>query len=151
MNEQGVYDTDYAGPGYFLEKFNSGESGIEDLAYNDGELYAGGYISKMVAGNVFDFSFVKLIYNPSLTVDEVNQIQFTMYPNPASDVIKIELLDTETYAFQIYNVAGKLISQRKLISNSFELNVSSIPKGIYFISITSLSTGVAQSRKVIVE
>jgi hypothetical protein len=74
-----------------------------------------------------------------------------MYPNPASDVIKIELLDTETYAFQIYNVAGKLISQRKLISNSFELNVSSIPKGIYFISITSLSTGVAQSRKVIVE
>ena len=151
MNEQGVYNSSYADAGIFLEAFDSDESGIEDLSYNNGDLFGGGYLSKMVPGNVFDFTFVKLIYNPNLSNVEINSPRFTVYPNPVNDVLKIKLDKTGSYSINLLDLTGKAIAKCELIANSLEMNVSEIPSGIYFISMSNLTTGITETKKVIVE
>ena len=151
INEQGVYNSSFADAGVFLEAFDSDESGIEDLSYNNGDLFGGGYLSKMVPGNVFDFSFVKLIYNPNLSNVEINSPRFTVYPNPVNDVLKIKLDKTGSYSINLLDLTGKAIAKCEFIANSLEMNVSEIPSGIYFISMSNLTTGITETKKVIVE
>ena len=151
MNSQGVYDPNYNGDGFFLDEFDLEESGIEDLAYNNEELFAGGYVSKTTPGNIFDFSFMKLINNPSVGIPDFSEVGIIMYPNPVSDILRIESSESSLFTFQLFNVAGERVTQNKVMSDSFELNVSEIPKGIYFITIKHLSTGIVESQKIIIE
>ena len=151
INEQVVYDSYYADAGVFLEEFDSDESGIEDLCFSDGVLFSGGFVRKMVSGNEFDFCFMKLINNLSLGIPDVSQTGIIMYPNPVSDILRIESSESSLFTFQLFNVAGERVSQNKVMSDSFELNVSEIPKGIYVITIKHLSTGIIESQKIIIE
>jgi len=151
MNEQGVYNSTYAGSGVFLEDFDTDESGVEDMSYDDGELFAGGYVSKMVPGNVFNFSFVKMIYNPSLQISEINPTRFTVYPNPAQDKFRMQLEQLDFYRIQLSDLFGEVIINRELTTDSFEMGVSEMPSGIYFISVTNFSTHITQTKKVIIE
>ena len=151
MNKQGVYNSSYADAGIFLEGFDSDESGLEDLVYTNGELFAGGYVSKMVPGNVFDFSFTKLIYNPALGNSVINNSNYKMFPNPVDNVLSIELTDTDYYKLELLSLTGNLLLQKQLITNSFRVDVSDMPNGIYFITVTNLATGNTQTEKVIVE
>ena len=146
-----VYDANYNNGGFFLEEFDSEESGIEDLCFSNGTLFGGGFVRKMASGNEFDFCFMKLINNPSLGIPDVSQTGISMYPNPVSDILRIESSESNLFTFQLFNVAGERVSQNKVMSDSFELNVSEIPKGIYVITIKHLSTGIIESQKIIIE
>lgn len=53
-------------------------------------------------------------------------LQAGVYPNPASDLIS---LDVEVKELRIYNITGRLM----LESSSKQVDVSSLPQGIYFI------------------
>ena len=94
---------------------------------------------------------MKLINNPSLGIPDVSQTGISMYPNPVSDILRIESSESNLFTFQLFNVAGERVSQNKVMSDSFELNVSEIPKGIYVITIKHLSTGIIESQKIIIE
>ena len=151
MNSQGVYDANYNDDGFFLDAFDLEESGIEDLCFSDGVLFSGGFVRKMASGNEFDFCFMKLINNPSLGIPDVNQTGIIMYPNPVSDILRIESSESNLFTLQLFNVAGERVTQNNVMSDSFELNVSEIPKGIYVITIKHLSTGIIESQKIIIE
>ena len=151
MNSQGVYDVNYNNGGFFLEAFDSEESGIEDLCFSDEALFSGGFVRKMASGNIFDFSFIKLINNPSLGIPEFSQTGISIFPNPVSDILRIESSESSLFTFQIFNIAGEQVSQNKVLSDSFELNVSEIPKGIYFITIKHLLTGITELQKIVIE
>ena len=151
MNKQGVYNSSYADAGIFLEEFDSDESGIEDLSYNNGDLFGGGYLSKMVPGNVFDFSFVKLIYNPNLSNVEINSPQFTVYPNPVDDVLNIQFRDKGSYTVEVITIEGKAIGRKKNAKNMLVLNTSEWSRGLYFVMFESLLSGETQTKKIIVK
>jgi len=62
--------------------------------------------------------------------------EFRLYPNPVSDYFIMEIPDAgySTYTLLIYNSRGKLVSQQNaLLGNHQQIDVSSLPSGIYFV------------------
>ena len=67
------------------------------------------------------------------SVKDYNPLGFVMYPNPSSDFIKISgLIDTESY--EISNMLGAKVQSGK-VSQSEEINVRSLNKGMYFVKL----------------
>ena len=76
---------------------------------------------------------------PSLGIDDLNQLDISIYPNPTSDKLYIDGLVIQDVV--IYSVLGKEVVK---ISNQNSIDVSSLSKGVYFIKV---SDGVNSSTK----
>ncbi len=64
----------------------------------------------------------------------------TLYPNPASTNLTIQLqLDFEHTTIQIYNYLGGKVMEKKADRKDMDLDVSSLPSGLYFVKILSLT------------
>ncbi len=85
-------------------------------------------------------------FDQNITVDVctgtnslASDIVTSIYPNPAHSMVKISFnSDSEKVNFvELYNSAGQLTFEKNItmkeIGNSFELNISEMPSGIYFI------------------
>lgn len=59
------------------------------------------------------------------------------YPNPASDKLTIQVNNaSSTIGFEIYNTIGQQVLQKQMIiDGKAEINISTLPKGIYFARI----------------
>jgi len=77
--------------------------------------------------------------NSVLSFNDVDNIEFFIYPNPALEVITIEGLVVKDVI--IYYIDGKEVLK---ISNQNSIDVSSLSKGVYFIKV---SDGVNSSTK----
>ena len=78
---------------------------------------------------------------------------FTMYPNPAKDVVNLAYNLTDTNAIvSIYDVTGRLVHEMTLnsVSGTNELNVSAYPAGIYLVLVKQ-GAAVVFSSKLVVE
>ena len=63
------------------------------------------------------------------------QLDFTIYPNPANEMISIET-DLRIFEVEIINLKGQLIQQ---FQNTKTLDISTLTRGIYFVKIQSES------------
>ena len=72
-----------------------------------------------------------------LSVDENQEQQFIIYPNPANDIVSIKLQTQVMEHLKISDVKGSIIYTETLQSNQKQLNTSSFAKGMYFITITT--------------
>jgi hypothetical protein len=62
---------------------------------------------------------------------------YKVFPNPATSHVLIDGLDAAvSYQIQLVNLNGQVISSRRAENQStFELDMSSYPAGIYFVTI----------------
>lgn len=77
---------------------------------------------------------------------------FTLYPNPAKDVVTIEYdLAIEKAAVAVYDISGRAINQYGLTSSKGELqlNTDSYSSGVYLIVVKEGSTVLKQHKLVI--
>lgn len=78
---------------------------------------------------------------------------FTMYPNPAKDVVTLDYNLTDTNAtVTIFDVTGRLVHEMALnsVSGTNELNVSAYPAGLYLVLVKQ-GAEVVSSSKLVVE
>ncbi|MFA6933420.1 MAG: T9SS type A sorting domain-containing protein, partial [Bacteroidales bacterium] len=63
----------------------------------------------------------------------------TIYPNPASDIINLEINNTtkEVLNLNIYNIMGSLVKTETTAVNNNQINISDLNNGIYLIEIKS--------------
>ena len=90
------------------------------------ELYAvnlGGSIFKIVGG--------------VLSVDENQGADAIIYPNPATNIVRVKLQTQVMEQLKISDVKGSILYTETLQSNQKKLNISSFAKGMYFITITT--------------
>ena len=66
-------------------------------------------------------------------VAEVDNQQFTVYPNPTNDVLKIGNI-SDNQPVTIYSVDGKIIKKIE-VSDEAEINVSDLQPGLYIIGV----------------
>jgi hypothetical protein len=72
----------------------------------------------------------------SLSIDPVKRLEFTMYPNPATDVLNIHLPSgNEGAAVQVYDAVGRLVLSKKVSANNHEMYVSDLSKGTYIVRV----------------
>lgn len=90
----------------------------------------------------------------TLRTDEFQQENvFTIYPNPAKDVVNLAYNLTDSNAtVSIYDVTGRLVHEMALdsVSGTNELNVSAYPAGVYLVLVKQ-GAAVVFSSKLVVE
>ena len=69
---------------------------------------------------------------PPQGIDENESIAISIYPNPAHNYILVGANnDSPVQRIEIYNVTGQLV----FTSTETEINVSTLPKGVYFVTV----------------
>lgn len=75
----------------------------------------------------------------TLGVDDFPAITLMMmvYPNPVTSLanLKIENLATENLEYQLYDLQGKLLSNRKITQDETQINMESLASAIYLLKI----------------
>lgn len=74
-----------------------------------------------------------------------NNLEVSLYPNPATDVLNIEMTN-EVKSVEIYSLQG----QKVMTSTLKQINVSSLSKGMYLVKVTNADNNSA-SQKLIVK
>ncbi len=120
------------------------------------DVYVSG--SKVIYGDDVAFSItasmaadmIEFIYNPT-SIDELDDIGFVLYPNPADDQITIRLHAGIMSSVAVYNVVGSEIRRIESVNVSeYNLNISDLSSGIYFIRVTT-TDGAGEVVKLIVK
>jgi Secretion system C-terminal sorting domain len=88
---------------------------------------------------------------PPLSIEEKNTVKnnVKIYPNPASDNLNLVLLQPSNYTGRLVDLTGQTVLTANF-NNSTTIDVSSIPAGIYFISITNTTTNETTTTKIAV-
>jgi GH25 family lysozyme M1 (1,4-beta-N-acetylmuramidase) len=84
-------------------------------------------------------AFNNFIGCSTVSISEKNfNIDFILYPNPASDNITIEntsLNDNKEEMILIYNIQGQLLLQQNLQQQKTEIGISDFSDGMYFVKV----------------
>ena len=80
--------------------------------------------------------FGTITVEPVLSVEDKFEININWFPNPVQDKLNITSL-FELDSYDVYTVGGKKVMQGKDAGNILELDMSSLPAGIYFVGLTS--------------
>jgi hypothetical protein len=92
-----------------------------------------GYYDELYLGN-----------SPLVGIPEVKQhTNFTIYPNPAFGLINIKLpgLFPESQ-LSVLNCKGQQLFLRQVTETSIEIDISSLPPGVYFVKVQNEKTSV---------
>jgi hypothetical protein len=65
-------------------------------------------------------------------------LEMSVYPNPTTNYLTLNVDDVElsTLNFQLIDLQGKVITNKKVNSTTTSINVESLPKAIYFLNVT---------------
>ena len=96
----------------------------------DAELVNDGY-------PVFDTDKIPVLdINGTIDIDEIeNEVNFSIYPNPASDFVKISSTTGQPSVVKVYNCLGMLVEEIEMNSEEMEINVSDYNSGVYFVEV----------------
>jgi hypothetical protein len=105
-------------------------------------------------GSTLFLDKLEIFYMP-LGVNESNQTSgdISLYPNPSNGNcnLSMDLSNEQSVLIELYNTQGKKVYSEKLdnTSNVNHLNLSSLPKGIYFMNVKTRDKNY--SRKLVIE
>nr|MBK9653839.1 S8 family peptidase [Bacteroidota bacterium] len=97
----------------------------------------------------FSFFVLKTGDNNFENVIENESIQLMMFPNPAENVINLNVVSAENnFNIQILNVEGKIVRQQQLVKDDTiietPIDISTLPSGIYMVRVEGQSNTVIQ-------
>jgi len=92
-------------------------------------------IWKVTDGNSWVETYDNCRYG-ALSTNEYSQLEFSLYPNPSTDLIQVTSLEPVTKV-SVYDLGGRLVLQEKPNKANFELHTNNLSKGIYIIKLNS--------------
>ncbi|WP_196889626.1 T9SS type A sorting domain-containing protein [Aureivirga sp. CE67] len=120
----------------------------ENSSASGGEATGDGGVSSYTVGQVVytsntgtNGSVEQGVQQPyDISVINVNEIaidlELSVYPNPTKNYLVLESKDTDNLNFQLIDVIGNVIENRKVNSESLNINLEKHPAAIYFLKIT---------------
>jgi hypothetical protein len=81
----------------------------------------------------YEISIVLGIDNHSIN------LELTAYPNPTTNYLTLNIgkAEVSTLNFQLYDISGKIIESRKIISNSETIGTENLPSATYFLKVNN--------------
>lgn len=147
-------DTMHVQPGcYQFRIFDAGKDGLSFWANNagSGTLRFGSLTGTTIKSFSADFGS-SIIYNftvgYTLKVEEQEELALDIYPNPANDVLNIELPSNDASLIRVFDASGKMVMMREVKGQEeYTLDVSSLSAGLYNVQ---LNVGGKQAQKRVV-
>lgn len=85
----------------------------------------------------------------SATFDPLLQAAIRVYPNPASETIKVELPPLGSYSARLISVDGRSVMGEFPVTSHRSINVAKLSKGLYVLVVRSESGQLARTKLVI--
>ncbi len=69
----------------------------------------------------------------------LNKTQMLVYPNPATDVLNIDISNSsfKNSEIVVYNISGTEVIKTNMASNSVQLNIETLSAGVYFVKVSN--------------
>ena len=84
----------------------------------------------------------------NVSVVDMEEVDFDIYPNPANEQVLIEL-DNDTYTIEIVDVTGKVISSTQSNGNT-TISTVNYANGLYFVKVSSIDGTATSTTKLMV-
>ena len=82
-------------------------------------------------------SRIQLPVVSNVSVDELGQNDFKIYPNPTTDVVWVEKDNPDEMTLRLLNILGEELSVCTVNEKSMKLDVSNLEAGVYFIELST--------------
>ena len=130
LNEDPIYETSYS-----------------DLTWdNDPNTYTYS-VEAVYADENAEFTFSKF-FSGTTDVEETVTDNFSIYPNPASTIVNINIADGGFV--QIFNILGEEIYGNELITTESRIDISGFDIGVYFVKVNG-TNGESMKKLVVSE
>jgi len=63
-------------------------------------------------------------------------LEMSVYPNPTTDYLTLKVEDNSNLSYQLYDLQGKVIENKKVNANSTIITMEALPKATYFLRVT---------------
>lgn len=113
---------------------------------NDGGLLLGGCTLEVIT-NELHFTTVAFVVKNMLSTSEYlsSSNNFSIYPNPANNFVKISSTTGQPSVVKVYNCLGMLVEEIEMNSEEIEINVSDYNSGVYFVEVDGEVVKVVKS------
>jgi hypothetical protein len=157
------YDTIPYNPGcYEIKIYDEGEDGLS-YWYNTeagggsiGLRYVGGSFAKHFDSDFGSFICYQFIYADAdyINTNLANGDYFSLYPNPANDVLTVEMntVFSQKAEIRMYDMFGKELMRKSVNASEnsiYELNISELPEGVYLLRV--INGKLNQTKKFVVK
>lgn len=111
---------------------------------------ANGSIGGRMRSNGFTINVVspQVLTGYTLGMEESNEVAFSLYPNPFSEVLNLNTAGKEFKSYSIYSVDGKRVQAGSINGTVQTLNTSDLSQGVYVLTLTD-AKGNSQVQKVV--
>jgi len=82
-----------------------------------------------------------------LGINDLKDIDFKVYPNPASNVVNIEFDAHQKGSISLFDMSGRIFLSQDIDSQEIKLNVENLTDGVYFLSVKTNNTN--QTYKIV--
>ncbi len=76
-------------------------------------------------------------YCPGVGVEDYIQTGLSIYPNPTSSILTIEIERSDHYSIYITTLSGQMVISTEMEGSTHQIELSSFQEGVYFITIRS--------------
>jgi hypothetical protein len=113
------------------------------------DTYTAGYVPGTVSEIVCDNSrFAKSAYGTA-GIEQASTVNFTIYPNPVSEILTIDNFTEGPVKVQIYSTLGDLVyAEDFAVSSKLELNLISFSPGLYTVNL--IGANLTATEKILV-
>lgn len=103
----------------------------------------------MVMKNVIDSFYPDIIVNPGTvsSSSESSNIGITVYPNPASDMLNIDISDNMMFEAKLFDLNGNHV---RVTVDENKINIKGLAEGVYILILSDSNLGIEQVERIVI-
>ena len=88
-------------------------------------------------------------YSTISVEEQINHSKIRVFPNPVSDILHLKIEDfNQARTFRVYDLSGQLALEQNIAESAKSIDVSTLPKGMYFYVLVEEGNGISQGKIV---
>lgn len=124
-------------------------NGVEGHLIDPTDMFGAGIVdwtpfSALLDWETLDLAMVVEGQESTMGVTDVNNVSFAVYPNPATNFVKVDLKNAEVKQMNVINMNGQVVAS----SNTSSVRVSQLPAGVYVVKVMDTNGKVHTSKIV---
>jgi len=130
INNDGTFDTDFSQDGSTTVALTGISFSVNSMGLTpNGDLIVG---AEETSGNG-DLRLLKLKTGLNIGINDLEAVKVSVYPNPTTDVLNLDLNDFEPgqKAIRIFDGTGRLVLETSTTRSNYKLEVETLIDGIY--------------------